>query len=110
MSISFRMEIIKTVVFPEKDGEGPDVYYQPLAIFELGNFRALRELLTRDEVNKYCGEKEMSGEVVETLLYWVMPKCDYRTELAREYLSRALLNVFNGEYEIRNLIVKITWC
>jgi hypothetical protein len=109
MSISFRMELVEKVVFPEENLE-PDVYYQPIAIFELGNFRALRELLTVDEINKYCGEKEMSGEEVEHLLHSVMEKCDYRTELAWEYLSRVLLNTVNGEYEIRELIAKITWC
>jgi len=112
MSISFRMEIIEKVVFPEKDGDGPDVYYQPLAIFELGNFRALRELLTVEECNKGCGEKEISGEDVKDIFRGILKICDYRTELALEYLSRVLMLTVKryGEHEIRELIVKITWC
>jgi len=104
------MEIIEKVVFPEENGDGPDVYYQPLAIFELGNFRALRELLTKEEVNKYCGEKVMSGGDVEIALHGLMEKCDYRVELAQEYLCRVLLKCINTKSEIKELIVKLTWC
>jgi hypothetical protein len=102
------MELIEKTVYLDQDSE-LDVFYQPIASFELGNFRALRELLTVDEINKYCGEKEMSGEEVERLLFGIISYCDYRAELTWQFLTDVLNYTFSPENEIRSIIVKITW-
>jgi hypothetical protein len=107
MSIWFNLEVRVKTSYLDEFSEEMVSYEVYNAKLELGNFRALRTLISQEEINNASGRRLFYADQILDMLWYIIPNTGFQVKLAALFLHH-LKGEFVGDNEAK-ILCELSW-